>query len=403
MTGKLRTKQHLEDLAIFGGAALVSSRHKIGEHLDLEAFLDSVRGIYQRRHLTNNGPLVRELERRLADRHQTKHCIAVATRGLALSMVLQVRGSGRSGSVLMPAIGSPELPYAARWAGLMPVFADVDQHAQVLDLDDARSRVSLDTRCLLAVPPADTPDWADAAWAFARQHGLPIVLDSTDTLSAHESASRRGSRGDAEIFSLSEASGVLGVDVAYITTDDDGLAYTLSRQRDFNAAGREPTDLRGPQVLGLNGKLNEFHAAVGLLALDQRGIKSGASEDRRRELFSLPAGISLATGSQEARQDVAGELRLRLRVAPSWVLSAAQTVELLKQEGLNAQPCYPLHHLAPWSAHATALPVAEGIAEACFNLAVGASDRDLHGLASLMEFLGARRSEIAARMATCVQ
>ena len=117
-------KTRRDELAVFGGPpafgegdALHVGRPNIG---DRARFLERVSGIFDRRRLTNDGPLVRELERRLADALDVPHCVAVASGTVGLQVA--ARALGLEGEVIMPSLTFVATAHALEWLGIRPVF-----------------------------------------------------------------------------------------------------------------------------------------------------------------------------------------------------------------------------------------------------------------------------------------
>ncbi|HVS10705.1 MAG TPA: DegT/DnrJ/EryC1/StrS family aminotransferase, partial [Planctomycetota bacterium] len=84
-----------------------------------------------RRWLTNGGPLVEELEARVAERLGVRHCVATANGTLALQ--LAARALDLSGEVIVPSFTFIATASALTWQGLRPVFCDVDRETHGLD------------------------------------------------------------------------------------------------------------------------------------------------------------------------------------------------------------------------------------------------------------------------------
>lgn len=398
------TKQRLEDLALFGGPPLFAAPRPIGqlEAPPVEDYLALARRIVAERRFTNDGPLVQELEARLAAYHGVGHCIALANAGLGLMMLMQVLAGGRRGEVVMPAFSYRGLPHFAQWAGQMPRFADVDADTHALSPATVAAVLGDDTTAILGVCNFNDPGDIDGLCDLARRRGLPIFFDSVYGQGATYRGRMLGGFGAAEVFSLHATKLLNGFEGGYVTTDDGELARVLRCQRNF---GFGPDGGPAGPVAGLNAKLNEFHAAMALLCLDRLDATIAANRARYQAYQRACAGIpglrlvEYAAGERSNYQMAVAEL-----TAP-WPLDRDRTVALLRAEGAAIGPYYspPLHLSGhcPKGYPVEALPVSEALARRFLQLPVGAmtSLDDVAAVGGLLRFVSREGDAIVRRLA----
>lgn len=263
----------------------------IGDRERLHRLLDD---ILDRRWLTNHGPIERELEARLCEVTGTRHCIPVAN--ATLGLMIAFRALDVQGDVLMPAFAFPALPHAATFLGLRPVFCDVDPHDHTVDVADVAARCAPDVGAVVGVHTwgracdteglervaGDRPVFYDAAPAFGCRHrGRPI-----------------GGNGHCEVFSFHATKLLNTFEGGAIATDDDELAERIRLMVNFGFSGRDRVD-----GLGINAKMSEIHAAMGLVSLElapQLAAANAEHHARYREAFDGVDGIRLVTGAPEA-------------------------------------------------------------------------------------------------------
>ena len=89
-----------------------------------EKFLDLVGQMFDRRWLSNNGPLVVDFERRVAAYLGVRHCVAMCNGTIALD--LAVRGLGLTGEAIVPSMTFIASAHSLQWHGVTPVFCDID-------------------------------------------------------------------------------------------------------------------------------------------------------------------------------------------------------------------------------------------------------------------------------------
>jgi dTDP-4-amino-4,6-dideoxy-D-glucose transaminase len=402
------TKHSAGDLALFGGAPLFSRPRPIGQlHTpSFDRFRDKLRAVYSARWLSNGGPMVRQLEQALARRHGVAHCIALTNAGLGLMMLMRLLAEGRHGEVVMPAFTFRGLPHFAVWAEQIPVFCDVDPHTHTLDPHDLDARITPATTCILAVANPYAIGDREGLCAVARRHNVPIVFDSVYGFGATCGGHELGSWGAAEVFSLHATKALNGFEGGYVTTSDDHVARLLRMQRNF-ALDEDPDLARGhPHVLGLNAKLNELHAAMALVCLEdlpQLFAENRTRYEHYRRAFADVPGVSILrypsdSVERQNHQMVIAEL------SAEWPLSREDSLRLFRAEGMaitaHFAPALHQSRHSPPGARGGSLPVAEALARRFLQLPAGdlVDKRDIDAIAALCTFIRNHAGEIRSRL-----
>jgi dTDP-4-amino-4,6-dideoxyglucose len=400
-------KAAVADLALFGGKPLFGSPRPIGQldAPDVEEYLAALRESYDARHLSNDGPLVKKLEKRLAQLHEVRHAIALANAGLGLTMLMQYYGRGRTGEVIMPAFSYRGLPHFCQWAGQKPRFVDVDRRTHFLDPRCVAAALSKNTTSVLGVCNFNDPGDIDGVCAIARAAGVPVFLDSVYAVGSTYRGRMLGGFTDAEVYSLHATKLLNGFEGGYITTNDDELAAVMRWQRNFALPGIRPTIGRTQDVLGLNAKLNELHAAMALLSVERMDATIG----RNRERFeAYRRGLSEVRGLQllpYAEGERANYQMAVVETLPPWPLTRDQTVRLLRAEGAAISAYYspPLHRSehCPAGVDAGRLPVSEDLALRFVQLPVGelTTVSDVKAICQLLELIAREGAGVKQRIA----
>jgi dTDP-4-amino-4,6-dideoxygalactose transaminase len=206
-----------------------------------------------------NGALVAELERRVAERLGVDHVIAVSS--CTTGLMLTVQAIDPTPGVVVPSFTFMATAHAVAWNGLAPVFAECDESSLLLDADDAGRRAS-GAAAILATHLFGAPCDTVALDAVAAAHRIPIVYDSAHALGSTHGGRPIGSFGLAEVFSLSPTKLVVAGEGGLVTTNDEALATTLRHARDYGNEGDYDA-----QVVGLNGRMSELHAAMAIESL----------------------------------------------------------------------------------------------------------------------------------------
>jgi dTDP-4-amino-4,6-dideoxygalactose transaminase len=224
---------------------------------------------------SNDGPCVQLLSERLTARLGNGiHCVPVANGTLALMVALRAlteHGRPAAREVAVPSFTYVGTVSAILWAGLEPVFVDVDAeswHAEPASLERAVEERGESLACLLPCSTFGTAPGLETrrAWEdLARQAALPLLVDSAAGLgTTDEAGSPLGAQGDAETFSMHATKPFAVGEGGLVVTRSADLA---DRVRQLIRFGLDAVRVLQDSV-GLNAKMSEVHAATGLAVLE---------------------------------------------------------------------------------------------------------------------------------------
>jgi dTDP-4-amino-4,6-dideoxygalactose transaminase len=225
-----------------------------------------LRNIDRARIYSNYGPLVLALEERLSVHFglEAGTVASVSNATLGLMLALAAQGVRPGGLCAIPAWTFVASAHAAAMAGLIPFFIDVDADTWALDperIADVIASAPGEVGAVMPVAPFGRPIDV-AAWdAFHSRTGVPVVIDAA--------AGFDGLRPGAvpAVVSL-HATKVLGVgEGGFVISTDDSLIESIRTRSNFGFSGS-----REAVTPAVNAKLSEYHAAIGLAALDEWGV-----------------------------------------------------------------------------------------------------------------------------------
>jgi dTDP-4-amino-4,6-dideoxygalactose transaminase len=214
---------------------------------------------YDRGVLTN-GPLVRQFEAEAAERLGVPHVVAVASCTAGLMLVFQALSRPGTAAV-MPSFTFSATAHAARWAGAVPRFAECDVATCQLDVADAADRLD-GASLLIGTHVFGSPCTPEAVEKLGQSAGLPVVFDAAHGFGATRDGRPVGTFGDAEVFSLSPTKPMTSGEGGLVAIRDDALAERVRLGVDYGNPGDYDT-----LFAGLNARMSELHAAVGLESL----------------------------------------------------------------------------------------------------------------------------------------
>ena len=218
---------------------------------------------YRSKIFSNSGPVVNQLEEALREKYagpgKEVLLVANATAGLTAAII----AAGVKGKVLVPAFTFSASAHAIVQAGCAPVFCDVSSRTWELTADILEA--AMDSEHISAIMPVRSfglcRDFAPLE-AVARKRGIPLILDSASAMGGRlPDGSMAGSQGDVEVFSL-HATKVFAVGEGGAIFCDRDRKEQIKRTCNF---GQQDGAVIGA---GLNGKMSDFHAAVGLAVLE---------------------------------------------------------------------------------------------------------------------------------------
>jgi len=226
---------------------------------------------------TNFGPLVSRLERELGDILGPPVTSVVTTSSCTLGLELSLAALALppGARVLVPALTFVATAAAVIRAGCVPVLGDVDEHTWLMDPVIAQSALArLDFDCVMPVTTFGCRQPADAWDQFTRATGIPVVIDGAGAFGNQEIGELT-----AVVFSF-HATKAFGI-------GEGGLVAARSRAwieqvRRLSNFGIE-LSTGVSSMVGTNAKMSEYHAAVGLAALD----RWPGRKERRQHLASV--------------------------------------------------------------------------------------------------------------------
>ena len=228
---------------------------------DRQTFLKRAGEMFDRRWLSNGGPLVLEFERRIAEYLGVQHCISMCNGTIALEVA--IRALGLTGEVIVPSYTFIATAHALDWLGVTPVFADIDPVTHNLDPAAVRRAVTSRTSAILGVHLWGRGAPVAELQAIAGAHGLPLIFDAAHAFGCSIDGRMIGGFGRAEVLSFHATKFFNTFEGGAIVTNEDELADTMRRMRNFGFVGFDNVT-----SAGTNGKMIEVCAAMGLTNLE---------------------------------------------------------------------------------------------------------------------------------------
>ncbi len=333
-----------------------------------DALVERLDGVLERRWLTNGGPLVEELEQRLATTLGVAHCVAVSSGTLGLQ--LAAKALGLTGEIVMPSFTFVGTAHAMAWIGLEPVFCEIDPRTHTLDPAAVERAITPATSAILGVHLWGRACDVEALREIADRHGLALLFDAAQAFGCTYRGRPIGGFGDAEVLSLHATKVVSAAEGGAITTDDGALAERLRLARNFGFTGYDSV-----VALGTNAKMSELSAALGLTSLESCDAFIEANRRNRAryevELAGVP-GVQLLYFDPAERHNYHYVV---LELGDEFLerLPRDDLVAVLHAENVLARRYFHpgCHRAAPYASRPVDLPVTEDLAARVVTLPTG--------------------------------
>jgi dTDP-4-amino-4,6-dideoxygalactose transaminase len=256
-------KQTLDDLALFGGAALFSEKLHVGRPNigKVERLREVFEDILQRKWFTNGGYYVQEFQHRIEATLGVKHCIPMCNATVALEIA--IRACGMRGEVIVPSMTFIATAHALQWQEITPVFCDIDPQTYNIDPQQIESLITPRTTGIIAVHLFGRPCNIEAVIQIAKRNGLKLLFDSAHAFGCSYRGDLIGRFGDAEVFSFHATKFMNSFEGGAVVTNDDELATKVRLMKNFGFTGYDCVD-----YIGTNGKMTEICAAMGIVSLE---------------------------------------------------------------------------------------------------------------------------------------
>lgn len=329
-----------------------------------------VADMFDRRWLSNNGPLLQEFEEKVAAYLGVRHCVAMCNGTIALEIA--IRALELKGEVIIPSYTFIATAHALHWQEITPVFADIDPLTHTLDPVAVRRMITPKTTGIIGVHVWGRGAPHDALQEIADEHGLKLMYDAAHAFGCSLGGKMIGNFGACEVLSFHATKFFNTFEGGAVVTNDDALADKMRLMRNFGFSGFDNVIYPGT-----NGKMVEVCAAMGLTNLEYIDTVIAANrrnyEAYRDGLAGLP-GLRLFSYDDAERQNYQYVV---VEVGDDFPVSRDEIVRVLHAENILARKYFwpGCHGMKPYRElfpHARLmLPVTERIAARVIVLPTG--------------------------------
>ena len=225
-----------------------------------EEYTEYLKGIWERNWLTNNGPLVNDLELKLKEYLGINHLLFLNNGTIAIQIA--IKALNLSGEIITTPFSYVATTSSIVWEGCTPIFCDIDPHSLNIDPNKIEAQITDKTSAILATHVYGNPCDVEAIEKIAVKHNLKVIYDAAHAFGVKYKGKSIMEYGDISTTSFHATKVFHTTEGGAVVTKDPELLKLMSRLRNFGHNG--PEHFEG---VGINGKNSEFHAAMGLANL----------------------------------------------------------------------------------------------------------------------------------------
>lgn len=222
-----------------------------------------------------------EFENLIKEYTGAQYCFAVNNGTISLSIMAMAAGIKAGDQVLVPNYTMVATPNSLKMFGAEPIFIDVDQKTLCISLDEIKKNITSKTKAVFLMNangryPADIDDIV----AYCAKKNLILLEDSAQALgSFYNDGLHSGRKGIAGSFSFSAPKIISTGQGGAIITDNEELAYKISRLKDFGRSGGG-NDVH--ETIGFNFKFTDIQAVIGIVQM----AKLNWRVDRMKQIYA---------------------------------------------------------------------------------------------------------------------
>ena len=331
----------------------------------IEEYTAQVQRAYNNQWLTNRGELVQELEQKLTDYLGLEESKILCMNNGTIPLQIALKLLGKGGEIITTPFSYVATTAAIVWENCTPVFVDI--HPEYLTIDETKIEAAITdkTTCILATHVFGNPCNVEEIERIAKKHNLKVIYDAAHCFGVKYKGKSIFEYGDVSTCSFHATKLFHTGEGGAIFCKDPDLYHQIFYSHNFGHNG--PLEFHG---LGINGKISELQAAMGLAVLPY--------------MDEIIGGRAQVVKSYNELLDPSKVRKLKIRPHTDWnysycpVIFSNESALLKAQEAMNAHDIlprryfYPALNNLPYMAHAE-LKISEEVAESilCLPLYLG--------------------------------
>lgn len=331
----------------------------------LEVVTKKLQEIWDAKWLTNNGAQHQLLEAYITQ-YLNIPALSLFNNG-TIALIVACQSLRISGEVITTPFTFPATPHVLTWNNIKPIFCDIDPHSLNIDANKIEAMITPETTAILAVHVFGNPCDVFKIQEIADYYGLKVIYDAAHAFGTEIDNIGIGQFGDISMFSFHATKLFHTVEGGALAFKDTNLKPRIDLLKNFGIKNEEMV-----MMPGINGKMNEMQAAVGLCVLDclaeERQKRKQLLEVYHQHLKKIPGIYFTQVPDINVTQQSYQYFCIRIN-AQEFGKSRNEVYDILKTCNIFVRKyfyplCsdYPCYKQLP-SAHKDNLPIANQIAD----------------------------------------
>jgi dTDP-4-amino-4,6-dideoxygalactose transaminase len=264
---------------------------------DLNELNKELHEIWESQWLTNGGMKHQELEDALT-RTLKVPALSLFNNG-TIALIVAIQSLRLSGDVITTPFTFPATPHVLPWNNIAPVFCDIDEETLTLDVEKLEKMITPKTTGILGVHVYGMPCNVQKIQEIADRYGLKVIYDAAHAFGTEIDGVGIGRFGDISMFSFHATKLFHTLEGGALTFNNPQLKQRIDFLKNFGIKNEEEVVMPG-----INGKMNEVQAAIGLINLrhldEERAKRQKVVETYVKNLVDIP-GIKIFNIPEEIR------------------------------------------------------------------------------------------------------
>lgn len=267
----------------------------------IDEYINEIKQIWETNWLTNNGKIHQELEENLSSYLKVNTTTLFSNGHTALD--IGIKSLNLSGEVITTAFTFASTAHAIVMNNLKPVFCDIKLSDFTIDENKIEELISDKTCAIIPVHVFGYPCNIKKINEIAEKYNLKVIYDAAHVFGVEYDGIGIGNFGDISMFSLHATKVYNSIEGGVLTTKNERLKAKFDKIKNFGIVNEETVE-----HIGLNGKMNEFEAAMGVVNLRYVNVeiekRKRISEIYKRELSKIK-GIYFANEKENVKYNYA--------------------------------------------------------------------------------------------------
>ena len=254
----------------------------------INEYIEEIKKIWETNWVTNNGPIHDELENKLKE-YLGVNSTTLFTNGHS-AMDIAIKSLKLTGEVITTPFTFASTTHSIVINNLTPIFCDIKMSDFTIDENKIEELITDKTSAIIPVHVFGYPCNIKKIEEIAKKHNLKVIYDAAHAFGIEVDGSGIGNFGDISMFSLHATKVYNSIEGGLLTANNEHLKSKFNMLKNFGITGEENVE-----VVGVNAKMNEFQAAMGMVNLryiDEQISKRKIVAEIYRENLGEISGIS---------------------------------------------------------------------------------------------------------------